>query len=155
VDISKVRGFIFNAHLAAGARILLGTLFIYAGISKIIDPFEFAKAISNYLLVPSWSVNFLAITLPWVEVISGFMLLLGLWTRENTIIILGLLFIFLIALIQAMVRNIDLECGCFGGTERKVGISTLLQDILLVLIGVYIYVFDDNIWSLKPRRGNS
>ena len=56
-------------------RLIVGGVFIYASIDKIIDPYSFSKAISSYefssTLGLSMFDNLLALTLPWLELILG------------------------------------------------------------------------------------
>ena len=49
------------------ARLLIGSLFIYASIYKIFDPSAFAASIRNYGLIPPIYSNLIALTLPWLE----------------------------------------------------------------------------------------
>ena len=71
----------------AGYRVLLGAIFIYASIHKIQEPYEFARIVHGYRLLPPELVNLVAITLPWIEVVTGAFLILGLFTRESALII--------------------------------------------------------------------
>lgn len=113
-------------------RLIIGGLFLYAGAVKILDPAGFAKDIANYRLLPHAWVNLLAITLPWVEIISGGMLVVGIWKRANALLIGFLLVVFMAAILQALARDLDIKCGCFGTKGgRTTGAVTLIQDILL------------------------
>lgn len=67
--------------LALCARIFLGAVFIYASIDKIIHPEAFAKAIFNYQILPEALINLTAILLPWLELVMGVLLVLGIWQQ--------------------------------------------------------------------------
>ena len=60
-----------HRYFLLGVRIVLGFIFIFASIEKIAQPEEFAKAITNYRLLPTPAVNLFAIVLPWVELLAG------------------------------------------------------------------------------------
>ena len=76
-----------NKYLLFLFRVIVGFVFIYAGIIKISDPAGFSDAINNYDLLPLSFVNFFAITLPWIEVVAGLFLLFGVSVKENSFII--------------------------------------------------------------------
>ncbi|HEY6205444.1 MAG TPA: MauE/DoxX family redox-associated membrane protein, partial [Chthoniobacterales bacterium] len=51
--------------------LLVGALFIYAGVLKALDPVRFAMDIDNYKILP-WSIAVgLAFYLPWLEILCG------------------------------------------------------------------------------------
>ena len=83
-----------NSILTIIFRLILGSLFIYAAIEKIIDPFGFAADIRNYEIFPTIFSNSLAIYLPWIELYCGIFLLIGVFSRSNASIIAVLLIYF-------------------------------------------------------------
>lgn len=116
-------------------RWLLGAVFVFAGALKIFDPASFATDISHYRLLPLGLVNLTAIVLPWLELVSGLMLVMGFWVRANAMIIAVLTSGFFIAITQALVRGLDVSCGCFGTVSAsKVGVTNLAIDLVLLLM---------------------
>ena len=66
-------------------RIALGAIFVYAAWSKLKDPWAlFAMAIDSYQVLPTWAVESLARTLPWIELLIGALLIVGRWMRVST-----------------------------------------------------------------------
>ena len=59
-------------------RWVLGVIFIYASIDKIVYPSAFSDAINNFRLFPGVLIDLLAIWLPWLELLAGLFLILGL-----------------------------------------------------------------------------
>ena len=111
----------------------VGGIFIYAAWSKILDPGEFSGLIGAYKLFPRWSLNLIAITLPWVEMVAGVMMVTGIFRRPASLAVLALCVGFLFSLGWAMHHGYDISCGCFGGeTEHKVGWSDIIRDLLLI-----------------------
>ena len=123
--------FLSNKYLLFIIRIVIAFIFIYAGAEKISNPDDFALSISNYRLLPISLLNFFAITLPWIEIISGILLLLGISVKENSAIILTMLSVFTIAIIISLFRGLSIDCGCFGkGTQ--IGLLKLGENLLMI-----------------------
>lgn len=117
-------------------RILLGVVFIYASYDKILHPAQFAEAVHNYRILPDVLVNFWAIILPWLELITGFCLILSLFKLPSLLIVSGLTVTFLFAIIANMIRGIDIHCGCFStAPDAKANMtSSLLFDLGLLVV---------------------
>ena len=111
--------FLKNNTIILIARILLGSIFIYASISKIIDPKVFSDSIDNYHITPAIINNLVAIILPWIELILGISLILGIYLDGAIVLTILLLIWFIFILSQALFRGIDLECGCFDLADKK------------------------------------
>jgi hypothetical protein len=102
---------------------LLASVFVYTGVTKLLGGIVFAGAIAAYRILPVWSVNAVAIVLPMLEVAVGVAVLFSR-TRRAALWMMGLLLgVFMVALAQAIVRGLEIDCGCFGGGE--VGKSSL------------------------------
>ena len=69
-----------------GARIVLGIVFIYASYDKILHPAAFAKVIYNYQILPDELINLSAIFLPWLELVIGSLLIIGIWLPGSVFI---------------------------------------------------------------------
>lgn len=111
-------------------RIALGVIFIYAAIPKIFRPDEFADAINNYRILPFFLVNIFAICLPFVELLFGLFLIIGLRIKAASFGTLILMTIFIIAIISAWIRGIDINCGCFGTGTESISYKEIIRDIL-------------------------
>ena len=125
--------------LALAFRVFLGGFYVVAGAVKIPDPGRFAEAVANYRLLPHDWVNFVGITLPWVEVVAGLLLVSGIWFRASALIINGLTVVFIGAIASAVARGLDVECGCFGTVGgRQVGLTAIAEDVGLLAGGIWI-----------------
>jgi uncharacterized membrane protein YphA (DoxX/SURF4 family) len=117
------------------ARLLVGGLFVVAGIFKIVQPAEFATDIGNYRLLPHALLNLMAITLPWVELVAGGLLLAGRWRRASALVVSVLMLVFVVAVAQAMMRGLDFRCGCFGTVgATQVGWTKLAENLALLAV---------------------
>ncbi|MDD5224460.1 MAG: DoxX family protein [bacterium] len=134
-----------------GLRIYLGWIFIYACYYKILDPGEFALSIASYQFLPLILVNIFALILAWVELFAGLGLILGFRPRENSLIIIGMLAMFIIGISSALYRNLSMGCGCFASTAvgEEMTTGTLYRDLIWLGIGVYLFFAEDGFWGIE------
>jgi len=132
-------------------RVVLGVVFVYASLDKIAHPEQFARIIYNYKILPDFLINVFAITLPWVELIAGVFLILGIFTESASLLICFMLMIFVIAISINLYRGVDLNCGCFSTDPagKKEGANLLIKDFLLLFLGIMILFFHMNFASLS------
>jgi len=130
-------------------RMILGGIFIYASLDKIVHPLEFTRIIDRYKLVPDIFINGLAFFLPWIELLAGLFLVLGIFVRGAAVILTGLLIIFLLALGINTLRGIGGGCGCFTVSDLSNpaipktmgGVLVFLRDLLFLAPGLIILLF--------------
>lgn len=117
-------------------RIVIGSIFLVSGLGKLFSPYQnFMYVIQAYQLLPSWGEMMAAQVFPWVELIVGVFVLLGLWTSwglRGAIVLFG---IFVVVVGQALIRNLPLEnCGCFGEwIHLKPQVVIIMDSISLLL----------------------
>jgi uncharacterized membrane protein YphA (DoxX/SURF4 family) len=141
-----------NKYLIVAIRLVLGIVFIYAAIDKIAHPGDFAQNIYNYRMLPAGFINFMALTLPWLEVICGALIIVGIFIRGSAFLIGFMLLIFIIAISFALVRGLDISCGCFsqeGG--HGVAVDLLVRDILMFAGALLVLYFPGPALSLARR----
>ena len=143
-------------------RLVIGIIFLYAGIMKIADPSGFSQALYNYRLLPGWAINPLAITLPWVECVAGASLLFGIWTLGGGLVASVLFAVFAAALGINLIRGLDISCGCFStaSTSSPITWFHLAGDLIFLGMGLAIVLFDQGMASLeglfrKNRRSHT
>jgi uncharacterized membrane protein YphA (DoxX/SURF4 family) len=114
-------------------ELLVGALFIYAGVLKAFDPLGFANDIDNYKILP-WSFGVrLAFFLPWLEVICGLTILVRRYYRGGLAILISLMSVFIAASVIAKARGLDVSCGCFGHAGRNLSFAGhLLLDVAIL-----------------------
>jgi uncharacterized membrane protein YphA (DoxX/SURF4 family) len=127
-----------NKTLIVLFRLVLGGLFVYAGVVKVLDPLDFAQNIRNYRLVGQ-SLSFIAaVVLPWLEILAGVALASGMWKRASALIISGLLVFFILLTLVTIARGLDVDCGCFGAISRKSGFGVILEDLGMLFMSLAI-----------------
>lgn len=128
-----MKSIISNNYVLLFFRIILGVLFISSGIEKISDPGAFAVSIVNYKLVPLILVNTIAIVIPWLELIIGIFVLFGIKTEEASTVLSLLLVSFTIMVFIALLRGLNIDCGCFGTlTAEKVGLRKIIENLIFI-----------------------
>jgi putative oxidoreductase len=126
------RNLAFPAWIGWLLRLALATIFIYAGVTKVLAPVRFAADIRNFHLLPQTATLPLAFYLPWLEVLCGVALLVPWFYRGSMLVLLVLAFVFVIALMTARIRGIDVSCGCFGHATDFSFASHLALDCAII-----------------------
>ncbi len=103
--------------------IIIGGLFVYAGAVKVMDPAEFARDINNYKMLPWQPSVWLALYLPWLEILCGLALLTRVLFRGAVFIVTALMTVFIIASLVAKARGLDITCGCFGHASQSLSFA--------------------------------
>lgn len=149
--------FFKNNFISTAGRIVLGALFMYASFDKMAHPEAFADIIDNYHILPVHLVNPLAIFLPWLEFITGFLLVINKWVKGSLLIYSSLLIIFIIALSQALIRGLDISCGCFSvqsSSTSDIWVRIIL-DIVMLFFSIGLYKYTDNAAGTNYKTENS
>lgn len=123
-------------------RVLLGGLFLMAAWPKLSDPSGFAMAVAQYQVLPAFIVNPFSLWLPALELITGLLLIFSRWERESAILLGFMMTMFIIALSQAIARDLGIACGCFdikGAGDSGQTWYSLLRDIVLMIPIVWMY----------------
>lgn len=150
--------FNFRRAVILIARLTLGSIFVYAGISKIFFPnthlwpmfvlkfsvstnlATFAQQVESYKLLPPAGVDFVAHSLPFTEIVLGLLLLIGwglrIWASLITLIMLG----FLTVVTRAYLLHMNINCGCFA-TPEPLTIKTVFRDSAFAALAVLMTVF--------------
>jgi uncharacterized membrane protein YphA (DoxX/SURF4 family) len=120
-------------YLWRAIAIIIGGLFIYAGVVKVIDPAEFARDIDNYKMLP-WQVSvWMGLYLPWLEILCGLALIVRVFYRGSVFVLTALMALFIVITIIAKVRGLDISCGCFGHASKYLSFAWhLVLDFLLL-----------------------
>lgn len=120
--------------------IIVGAVFIYAGILKLRDPLRFASDINNYQMIP-WSVGVrFAFYLPWLELLCGLALVFHRLFSGAVAITIALLLAFIGATAWARIHGIDVSCGCFGSAGTNLSLTWHLVILAgLLLASIYLW----------------
>jgi uncharacterized membrane protein YphA (DoxX/SURF4 family) len=131
---------------------LLAGLFLFAAYNKLAGvngPQLFSGSIQAFKTgLPDWAVRFSTGAVPWTEVVAGVLLICGIWARAAATVLSLLLIAFIVLVAQAISRDLDLHCGCFGKLSpfcpEKVGMCNIIQNSILLAAALLI--------ALTPRE---
>jgi putative oxidoreductase len=126
-----MRRWLDHPALIVAIRLFLGGMFIMASLDKIVDPAAFAASIMNYKLIGQTLAMITATVLPWVELLAGLGLLLGVLPRGSALLVAALLALFTVLVAVAMARGLDIACGCFSQDPSvgRIGLRKVLENL--------------------------
>lgn len=139
---AALKRFLASGPCQLVCRLFLGGVFLYAGAIKVLDPAGMAAAIAGYDLLPEFLVYPLAVFLPWFELLTGGLLMSGVFSRSGALLLSTLLLLFMLAISINVFRGHDHACGCFSAsTAAANGLWLLVRDAFFLLPGLVIVFF--------------
>ena len=122
------------------ARIFLGGVFIAAGLDKITDVQAFTNSILHYEVVGPVLAMWTATILPSLELLCGLSLMIGLYPRGCELLMTILLAGFTMLIASALLRGLDISCGCFSQDPNvgKIGYQKILENCGLIILSVWL-----------------
>ncbi|MDY6906392.1 MAG: MauE/DoxX family redox-associated membrane protein [Thermodesulfobacteriota bacterium] len=131
------------ALLEPGFRLVLGGMFIYASIHKIVHPEQFVDILNGYNLFPAATLHPIAVFVPWLELICGAAVVFGIFPRGAVAIINLMLLMFIIAISINLLRGHEFDCGCFSFSHDPTVsvVHLLVRDIISLVMGLYLLFF--------------
>jgi uncharacterized membrane protein YphA (DoxX/SURF4 family) len=137
-------------------RIVVGAIFLFAGVAKVGHADQFAAQIAGFRLLPQAAVAPLAVALPYLEILLGGYLVVGLFTRTAAWFAVALLAVFDLAIASAVVRGMTVSCGCFGPSDTTVTTWTeVARDAIFVLLAVIVALRPPGALAVDRRIGNA
>ena len=139
------------------ARLTLGGVLFAAGYLKVGTPDKSQMAVRAYEMLPISVANLLGLILPPIEIVIGALLILGALTRVMAALGGFTMIVFIIAIAQAWVRGLNIDCGCFGGGgsvapgETKY-LQEILRDLGLVFLAIYLIRYPSTKFSLDKNQ---
>jgi uncharacterized membrane protein YphA (DoxX/SURF4 family) len=136
-------------------RLIMGAFILYVGVIKIRHgPNRLLESILGYDLVPRGVAAVLARWLPWVEVLSGLMLIFGFMSQLAALLVFGLFLIYTAAITLSLIRGKNNDCGCFASLT-PVQWRLVYRNIILMALLLPVYVFDGGVikideWLIHP-----
>jgi uncharacterized membrane protein YphA (DoxX/SURF4 family) len=127
--------------IAKVLRVVLASIFLYAGGIKVFEPLLFKAVIQSFFALPDSLAVGLAVVVPWIEILAGLSLLLNYKAVYSSALIaaMSLFFFGLMAVNYGQV--LPFGCACFGfhGAEL-VGFRHIARELLILsLAGVVFY----------------
>lgn len=135
-----MKSFFSNTILILLARVFLGGLFVVASLDKITNTHAFIVSILNYKVIGITLATLTATILPWLELLCGLGLILGLYPRGSALLLTAMLLAFTLLVASALFRGLDISCGCFTQDPNadKIGYRKILENCGMMLVGIYL-----------------
>ena len=114
-------------------RIAIGCMFIYSSLPKIRQPYDFLASVYSYELTGPKLGMFVAMTLPWAELLAGICLIGGIFISGALLagIVMSALFTYVLA--TALYQGLEITCGCFGaGATEMITYTTLIRAAVIL-----------------------
>ena len=125
--------------------ILVGAVFVYAGVLKARDPLRFASDVSNYAVI-SWPLGVrVAFYLPWLEIITGLALIFQRLFAGAIALTIAMILVFIGVTIWARAHGIDVSCGCFGTVSSNLTLTWHL------ILNAALFAALLALWFLRER----
>jgi uncharacterized membrane protein YphA (DoxX/SURF4 family) len=143
------------------ARLVLGGAFIALGVVKFADPVAFMKGVREYDIFPpgSTALNWVAATLPVLEVVLGACLVLGIALRGAGITVAAMLLAFTVAVALRAIAIHDaqggsfcaiaFDCGCGTGVEQVC--RKLPENVVMIVLALLVVASKAARFALAPR----
>ncbi len=146
-----------NPWIGLVFRFVLAAVLIYAGIAKLMEPGAARDAIVAYRIFPGSWPTYLGWALPIAEVVTGLLLLLGMFIRWAALFTSLLMAAFIVGIASVWIRGYSIDCGCFGGGGDISGdgrtwrySAEILRDLLFSGLGVWLVAWPRTKWALEP-----
>ena len=138
-NINKQRVFEVFLYIV---RIGIGCMFIYGSLPKIRQPYDFLSSVYSYELVGPKMGMFVAMTLPWLEVLVGICLIGGIFISGALLASIAMAAMFSFVLGSALYHGLDITCGCFGaGSTDIITYKTLMRAVIVLLASLAAYLY--------------
>ena len=141
----------FENYIVLLVRLVLVAAFLLAAIPKIQDPVAFAISVESYRILTGQAVLWVALVLPWLELVVGFGLLIPKMWRASSLLIMLLLFIFVGLHASAWIRGLDIDCGCYAIESVSSNYFLLIsQNCALIIAAIFVFNRD---WRTHAQNG--
>jgi hypothetical protein len=118
----------------------------------------YTNLLSYQVGAPDWFFRIVAVMFPWIEIISGGLLLAGLWVETIGILVTAQCLVFVLMLGQAVLRGLDLQCGCFGGLTApwlELPSVAFVRACLLLAAAVWLVILSDRREAMRKDPAQS
>jgi putative oxidoreductase len=140
------------------SRLLISLVFLVAGALKLSDPLAFADGIAAFHIFPGWSINPLAMGVPYFEIFTGAGILCGRTRSAAALAACGLSACFVVLYATALARGLDVTCACFGKWTLLQASTRVGFVRALVLLGISVCALRGR-WlhqeRMSPERSRS
>ena len=139
---SPIKRIVTSEYLALVLRLFVGYYFIYASMSKIPLPAQFAELLANYRMLPYPFIKVLALLVPWAELVCGLFIIIGLRTRATALIIILFYLSFNVFIGLNVIIDAPITCGCYDTVGEPVSWKKVGKNTLWLLFTLQVFYYD-------------
>lgn len=117
---------------------VLACVFGWAVLGKFGRFREFTRQVADYRMLPAVLSGPVALAVVCGETAATVLLVPPVTRPFGAALATALLAVFLVAQVSAALRGLEIDCGCFGGTDElsAIGPATITRTALLLLLAV-------------------
>jgi len=145
----------YYGHFFLIIRLLLGAMWVWASLDKVQDPAQFSRDVANYHVMPFGLENLSAIVVPWLELLIGIGLIIGVMVDGAALVSLSLMLLFIVLISQAILRGFNIECGCGLKEGQLVGWEKILENIVFLGGSYLVLIRPKKLLELFPKTSLS
>lgn len=145
---ARARDLVANPYVVSASRLALGGIFVAASVGKLQHQALFTDTVISYGMLPHGLAEMYGTVTPWVELLLGCCLVLGVFSTFAAAVSIPLIDSFIIAGIYALFRPAGDICGCFGELVSLSHLQAVLVDAAMLLIAWQILLYRDRAESL-------
>ncbi len=124
--------------------LVLGGIFVYSGMIKLADANSLFNDILAYRIVGRELAYPITFFLPAFELVCGVALFIPKLRRPALLWISIMLLVFMLAILSAWMRGIDVSCGCFGSTDDGVAsydpLAWIMRDAAMLAVAGWLWL---------------
>ena len=128
-------------------RIVLGLTFLFSGVVKAIDPVGTQIKLSDYLYafemggsILDSTLLILACLLAGFEILMGAYMLLGVFSRGTSLVVMLMMAVFTPLTFYLAMTNPVEDCGCFGDAVVLTNWQTFGKNMFLLVLAVLVFI---------------
>ena len=152
---STIRQFFTSEKVLVASRLILGGIFIAVSMGKISHPDEFVTLVASYNILPYSLAEVYGYLVPWLELLIGSCLILGLFTRFVSALSIPIIISFIIASSYKLLTSAGGSCGCFGDVMPLTIYQSLNLDALMLLLTIPLILHKASLLSVRQWLAGS
>jgi uncharacterized membrane protein YphA (DoxX/SURF4 family) len=138
--MKKITMILRNSYLHLALRLFLGATFIASAVAKLPMQERFIDVVKDYHMLPNFLASFYGSVLPWLELLLGVYILLGMMIKQSSFTIILIAATFMVANIGAIAKGME-HCGtCFGEAFPLSAPAALALDFIVIIAAVVLLV---------------
>ncbi len=148
----------YGNRITSAVRILLGSMLLFAGVIKLLDPESFGGLIAGYDILPPLLIPYAAVWVPVFEAVIGLLLIIGYKVRASAMLAILLMALFIMFISVNLVRGRSFDCGCFSlsrlglGIQEEISAWVVTRDLLFLAGFALVFSAERHLFSLENYR---